>query len=40
MKKILIYEIPVDDEVQEQLMIAEIESVIGMRPARIEEVEE
>lgn len=35
--KVLIYEIPVENDVQEQLMIAEIESVIGMRPTRIEE---
>jgi len=38
--KILIYEIPVENDAQEQLMIAEIESVIGMLPARIEERDE
>lgn len=35
--KVLIYEIPVENEMQEQAMIAEIESVLGMQPSRIEE---
>lgn len=35
--KILVYEIPVEDEAQSQLLIAEIESVLGMKPTRIEE---
>lgn len=38
--KVLIYEIPVENEVQQQLMIAEIESVLGMLPTRIEERKE
>ncbi len=40
MKKILVYEIVVENDAQEQLMIAEIESVLGMKPTRIEELEE
>lgn len=40
MKTVLIYEIPVEDEAQKQLMIAEMESVLGMKPTRIEEREE
>lgn len=35
--KILVYEIPVEDEAQAQLLIAEMESVLGMKPTRIEE---
>lgn len=40
MKKILVYEIVVENDAQEQLMIAEIESVLGMKPTRIEKLEE
>lgn len=39
MKKILVYEIVVEDDAQEQLLIAEIESILGMKPIRIEERE-
>ena len=35
--KILVYEIPVEDEPQAQLLTAEMESVPGMKPTRIEE---
>ena len=37
MKQILIYEISVDTEEHKERMIAEIESVLGMQPTRIEE---
>ncbi|WP_418671896.1 hypothetical protein [Alistipes putredinis] len=40
MKKVLVYEIVVEDDAQEQLLIAEMESVLGMKPTRIEEREE
>lgn len=40
MKKVLIYEIVVEDDAQEQLLIAEMKSVLGMKPTRIEEREE
>lgn len=35
--KILIYEIEAADDAQAQLLIAEMESVLGMKPTRIEE---
>ena len=37
MKQILVYEISVETEEHKERMIAEIESVLGMRPTIIEE---
>lgn len=40
MKQKLIYEILVENEEQKTRMIAEIESVLGMHPTRIEDIDE
>lgn len=40
MKQKLIYEILVENEEQKTQMIAEVESVLGMQPTRIEDIDE
>lgn len=40
MKQVLIYELHVESEEQKIRMIAEIESVLGMQPTRIEDIDE
>ena len=40
MKQKLIYEIVVESEEQRERMIAEVESVLGMQPTRIEDINE